>query len=166
MTCAALALGYGLAGDHPQAAVQAETMSFTAALSPANEVPAITNDESKGSGEVTIVLHLTRDASKAITAATADFKGSLKGFTADTAITAAHIHRGAAGANGAVVVNPMFKAGEIALSAGAGSFSKMAVAVTPAVAQEIINGPANFYFNVHSTANGSGVARGQLMAAK
>ena len=166
MTCAALAIGYGLATGYPQAAAQAETLNFTAALSPANEVPAITGEEGKGSGEVTIALHLTRDASKAITAATADFKGSLKGFPADTAITAAHIHRGATGANGGVAVNPMFKAGEIALSAGAGSFSKMAVAVTPAVAQEIVNGPANFYFNVHSSANGGGVARGQLAAAK
>ena len=165
-TLAALAIGVVVATNYSQAAAQTEDLSFTAALSPANEVPAITNAESKGSGDVTIVLHLTRDASKAITAATADFKGSLKGFPAETAITAAHIHRGATGTNGAVVVNPMVKAGEIALSGGAGSFSKMGVAVTPAVAQEIVNGPANFYFNVHSTMNGGGVARGQLMAAK
>jgi len=166
MTVGALAIGLAVASSYPQAAVQAENLTFTAALSPANEVPAITNAESKGSGEVTIVLHLTRDASKTITAATADFKGSLKGFPAETAITAAHIHRGATGANGGVAVNPMLKAGEVALSGGAGSFSKMGVAVTPAVAQEIVSGPANFYFNVHSTMNGGGVARGQLMAAK
>ena len=166
MTVGALAIGLAVASSYPQAAVQAENLTFTAALSPANEVPAITNAESKGSGEVTIVLHLTRDASKTITAATADFKGSLKGFPAETAITAAHIHRGATGANGGVAVNPMLKAGEVALSGGAGSFSKMGVTVTPAVAQEIVSGPANFYFNVHSTMNGGGVARGQLMAAK
>lgn len=166
MSLAALAVGLAVATNYPQAALQTENLNFTAALSPANEVPAITDAESKGSGEVTIVLHLTRDASKAITAATADFKGSLKGFPAETAITAAHIHRGAAGANGGVAVNPMFKAGEIALSDGAGSFSKMGVTVTPAVAQEILSGPANFYFNVHSATNKGGVARGQLMAAK
>src|SRR5688572_31517409 len=166
MALFALAAGLAVAADYPQAAAQAENLSFTATLSPANEVPAITNAESKGSGEVTIVLHLTRDASKAISAATADFKGSLKGFPADTAITAAHIHRGAAGANGPPVVNPMFKAGEITLSGGAGTFSKMGVTVTPAVAQEIIGGPAGFYFNVHSSANSGGVARGQLTASK
>jgi hypothetical protein len=166
MALFALAAGLAVAADYPQAAAQAENLTFTATLSPANEVPAVTNAESKGSGEVTIVLHVTRDASKAITAATADFKGSLKGFPAETTITAAHIHRGATGANGGVAVNPMFKAGEIALSNGAGSFSKTGVSVTPAVAQEIASGPASFYFNVHSTMNGSGVARGQLAAAK
>ena len=166
MTVAIIAIGVASATNDSRAAVQAENLSFTATLSPASEVPAITNAESKGSGEVTIVLHVTRDASKAISAVTADFKGSLKGFPAETSITAAHIHRGASGANGAVAVNPMFKAGEIALSGGAGSFSKTGVTVTPAVAQEIISGPANFYFNVHSTLNAGGVARGQLAAAK
>ena len=166
VTLAALAMGLAVATIGPQAAAQTENLTFTAALSPANEVPAVANEESKGSGEVTIVLHLTRDASKAITAATADFKGSLKGFPAETAITAAHIHSGATGTNGGVAVNPMFKAGEIALSGGAGSFSKMGVTVTPAVAQEIVKGPAAFYFNVHSKMNSGGVARGQLMAAK
>jgi hypothetical protein len=166
MTVAAIAIGVAVATNVSRAAAQTENLTFTATLSPANEVPAITNAESKGSGEVTIVLHLTRDASKAISAATADFKGSLKGFPAETAITAAHIHRGAAGANGPPVVNPMFKAGEITLSGGAGTFSKMGVTVTPAVAQEIIGSPANFYFNVHSTANSGGVARGQLAASK
>jgi hypothetical protein len=166
MTLAALAIGLAVATNYTQAAAQTENLTFTAALSPASEVPAITNAESKGSGEVTIVLHVTRDASKAITAATADFKGSLKGFTPETAITAAHIHRGAAGANGPPVVNPMFKDGEIALSGGAGSFSKMGVTVTPEVAKEIVSGPAAFYFNVHSKMNGGGVARGQLMAGK
>jgi CHRD domain len=165
-TLAALAIGLAMATNDPQAAGQMEDLTFTAALSPANEVPAIANAESKGGGEVTIVLHLTRDASKAITAATADFKGSLKGFPAETAITAAHIHRGATGTNGAVAVNPMFKAGEITLSGGGGSFSKMGVTVTPAVAQEIVSGPATFYFNVHSAMNTGGVARGQLMAGK
>ena len=165
-TLAAFAFALATFSGASQAAPQAEHVTFAAALSPASEVPAITNAESKGSGEVTIVLHLTRDASKTITGATADFKGSLKGFPAETAITAAHIHRGATGTNGGVAVNPMFKAGEIALSGGAGSFSKTGVTVTPAVAQEIISGPAAFYFNVHSTMNAGGVARGQLAAAK
>ena len=166
MTLAALAIGLGVATNYPQAAVQMDSLSFTAALSPANEVPPVTNAESKGSGEVTIVLHLTRDAAKAITAATADFKGSLKGFPADTAITAAHIHRGAAGTNGGVAVNPMFKAGEIALTGGAGTFSKTGVTVTPAVAQEILSGPGALYFNVHSKMNTGGVARGQLTQSR
>jgi hypothetical protein len=65
-----------------------------------------------------------------------------------------------------VAVNPAFKAGEIVLSGGAGSFAKAGVTVTPAVAQEIVSGPASFYFNVHSSMNAGGVARGQLGPAK
>jgi hypothetical protein len=34
--------------------------------------------------------------------------------------------------------------------------------MTPEVAQAIINTPENYYFNVHSTINPGGVARGQL----
>jgi hypothetical protein len=35
--------------------------------------------------------------------------------------------------------------------------------VDPAVAQNIINNPSAFYFNIHSTLNPGGVARGQLV---
>jgi len=164
MILAVLAAALTMTVNRSQAAAQSEDLTFTAALAPANEVPPIANDESKGSGEVTIVLHLTRDASKAITGATADFTVAVKGFPSTTVITAAHIHRGATGANGGVVVNPMLTASDLTLTAGAGSFSKKGVTVTPAVAQEILNGPTNFYFNIHSTANPSGVARGQLTA--
>src|SRR6185436_18794410 len=36
------------------------------------------------------------------------------------------------------------------------------VTVDPVLANDIITGPAGFYFNVHSTVNGGGVVRGQL----
>ena len=34
---------------------------------------------------------------------------------------------------------------------------------TPAQAQDMINNPANFYFNIHSVLHSGGVARGQLV---
>ena len=34
---------------------------------------------------------------------------------------------------------------------------------TPAQAQDIINNPANYYFNIHSFLHSGGVARGQLV---
>jgi hypothetical protein len=167
MACAALGIGVVATISHPRAAVQAtETPKLTAKLLTTNEKPAISNDENKGSGEVTITLHLTRDAANAITAATADFAIALKGFPATTTITAAHIHRGAVATNGAVVFNPMFQARELTLAGGAGSFSKTGVTMPPALAQEILRGVSNFYFNVHTTANPGGVARGQLTTAK
>ena len=44
---------------------------------------------------------------------------------------------------------------------GAGSFKK-SVSVDSSVAQSIVNNPGGFYFNVHSTANQSGVLRAQM----
>ena len=129
-------------------------------------MPPITNDENKGSGQATIVLHITRDASNAIGATTADITVALKAFPPGTTLTAAHIHQGAAGTNGGVVVNPMFNPSEMTLTGGSGSFTKTGVTVPPAVAREILANPANYYFNVHTTLNASGVARGQLSAAR
>jgi len=139
-----------------------ETATLTATLSPANEVPAITSADSTGKGDVTVTLKITRDAAKAITAATAEFQVNLSGFPAGTAISAAHIHRGAASANGGPVVNLGLKAGDVTLSNGSGAITKADIVVPPAVAQELLTTPAGFYFNVHTTLSPSGAARGQL----
>ena len=48
------------------------------------------------------------------------------------------------------------------VSSGLASFTKDGIAVDPAVAQRIIANPSGFYFNVHSTLNPQGVARGVL----
>ena len=54
-------------------------------------------------------------------------------------------------------------AGEVVLATGSGSFTKSVTGVDPALAQTIINNPAGYYFNAHSTLNGGGVVRGQLV---
>jgi hypothetical protein len=136
---------------------------FTATLSPANEVPPITNADANGTGTATITLNTTKDAAGNITAATADFTVTLSGFPANEALTAAHIHNGRAGANAGVVV-PVLASGEVTLSAsGSGSFTKTAIMVDPTTAQNMLNDPQGFYFNVHTTANTAGAARGQLV---
>jgi len=61
-----------------------------------------------------------------------------------------------------VVVNTSLGAGEVTISNGVASFTKANITVDPAVAQRILNNPAGFYFNVHTTLNAGGVARGQL----
>jgi hypothetical protein len=135
---------------------------FTAALSPANEVPAIVGAEASGSGTATITFDVTKDAAGNITVATATFVVNLSGFPAGTPINVAHIHPGAAGTNGSVLVNTTLAAGQVVLTGGSGSFTR-SVSVDPAVTQSILNNPAGFYFNVHSTINSGGVARGQLV---
>ena len=148
-----------------------ETITFTAQLSPANEVPAVTNAESTGSGTATIVLDVERDAAGTITSATVNFQVNLAGFPVNTpaALTMAHIHTGAAGVNGAILVDTGLAASEVTLTTGAGAFTKNGIGnsgpngITVAEAQDIINSPAGFYFNVHSVLNPGGMARGQLV---
>jgi hypothetical protein len=138
-------------------------VTFTAQLAPANEVPPVAGPEATGSGNVTITMRLTRNSAGTITAATADFQVSLSGFPAATPLTAAHIHPGLAGQNGTFVVNTGLTAGEVTLTNGAGSFTKTGISVTAQTAQDILNNPGSFYFNVHSVLNPAGIARGQLV---
>lgn len=66
---------------------------------------------------------------------------------------AAHIHRGAAGTNGPVVVP--FEAPSTGMSRGC-------VAVTPNLAVAIAADPAGYYVNVHTAEYPAGAVRGQL----
>jgi hypothetical protein len=77
----------------------------------------------------------------------------------------AHIHQAPAGTNGSVVFNTTLAAGEAtANSAGSATFTKAGISpADPTIVNVIINNPAGFYFNVHSTLNPGGVARGQLV---
>jgi len=140
-----------------------ETIRFTAQLSPANEVPPVTNAEVSGSGTVTIDFNINRNSSGTITSATADFQVTLNGFPAPTPLTMAHIHGGASGAIGDILVNTGLAPGEVSLANGSGSVTKTNVSVTANIAQDIISNPANYYFNVHSPLNPAGMARGQLV---
>lgn len=167
-SCFALMLVFAAAAcgkSTPTAPSASPAPRFTATLSPANEVPAVTNADASGSGVATITLNTTKDAAGNITAATADFQVNMSGFPAGTTLTGAHIHPGAAGTNGAVVWSTGITSGEIVLAAnGSGSFTKLTVSISDAtIAQAIINNPAGYYFNVHTTINTGGAVRGQLV---
>ncbi len=158
-----LALIAGCSSDSPSSPSGATKPTFTADIRPSNEVPPVSNAESSGSGNVTVTFDTTTNASGAITAASATFVVNATGFPPNTPINAAHIHPGAAGVNGGVLLSTALAAGEVTLANGSGSFTKVVSTVDPAVAQNIINNPAGFYFNIHSTLNPGGVARGQLV---
>jgi hypothetical protein len=106
------------------------------ALSGDQEVPPV-KVEGKGSGTITI----------------AD-DGSVSGSVTTTGVkgTMAHIHEGAAGTNGPVIV-PFTKEGDT-YKAPPGA------KLTPAQMQAFKAG--NLYFNVHTDANKGGEVRGQL----
>jgi hypothetical protein len=139
------------------------TTRFTATLSPAQETPPISNAESVGSGTSTMDFNITRDASGTITAATVNFTASIQGFPATTVVNIAHIHTGATGVAGPILISTTVNPGEVTLSSGAGTFTRVAIPVTVAQMQSILDNPAGFYFNIHTAANPGGVMRGQLV---
>jgi hypothetical protein len=165
LTCA-LAAGCG-GDDSPStpSTTAPNTITFTATLLPANEVsPAVTNAETSGRGTAIITFNLTRTAAGAIQSGTVDFHYDLTGFPAGTLITLSHIHTGASGVGGGVLINTgQSSASQLGLTSGAGSWESKGVPGDAATLQSIIDNPAGFYFNVHSSTNPSGVARGQLV---
>jgi len=159
--CVAVAAGCG--SDSPTTPSQPNTVTFTAALLPSNEVPPVSNAEQSGRGTATITFNLTRDSAGAIQSGSVLFRYDLTGFPAGTTINLSHIHTGAAGVAGPVLIGTgQTAATALGLPAGAGSYEITATS-DAATLQSIIDNPANFYFNIHSSTNPGGVARGQLV---
>jgi hypothetical protein len=134
----------GLLGFTSIASAQSGWVTLSASGSGEQEVPA-------GSGE---------DGAKVTGSFQLNTEGELNYTVTVTGnsetITAGHIHRGAKGENGDVVVE---------LDADAiNDGTSATVEIEPALAERIINNPGNWYLNVHSESfePPSGVARGQL----
>jgi hypothetical protein len=141
------------------------TINFTAALNPANEVPPITNADASGRGTGTFTLNLTRDGAGTITAATGTFVYSLTGFPNGTSLTGTHIHEGGPAIAGGVKINSGLSAAN-AVSLPNGTLTNQTfsnVAVDVALAQQVIDNPNGYYFNVHTTLNPGGAVRAQLV---
>ena len=155
-------LGLGCDDDNGTASPSGQPLVFSALLSPANEVPAIANAESGGSGAMQVSITPTRNASGTITAATARFHVQLFGFPGGTRLQGGHIHAGGAGVNGPIRVDTGFSgANALVLSDGTATIN-VEVNADPVIVQGIIDNPAAWYFNVHSPLNPGGFARGQL----
>ena len=165
-TLAIIIFGLGIAAcsnDSPVSPSPDSVQTFTANLNAANEVPPVAGVEAGVSGTATLTFNLTRSSSGAITAATLNVAVTASGFPNGTALTNAHIHSGASGANGAVFVGSGIASGEITFPTGSGSFTKTGIAVSADQASAILGNPAAFYFNIHTALHPDGVARGQLV---
>jgi hypothetical protein len=122
--------------------IVAAGQTYTAGLSGANEVGSAGDPD--GAGLAIITINGTQVAYTIL----------VSGVDAPTA---AHIHRGAAGVNGDIVVNfnPSFVAGS--------AFGT--VNATQEIVNEITANPAGFYVNVHNGPFPNGAVRGQLTGA-
>lgn len=141
------------------------TIVFTAQLTTANEVPAVTNADAGATGTVTVTFNnLTYDVSGNVQSGTVDFAITLNGLPLATNVTAAHIHSGAAGTNGSVIIDTGLSAeGGVVLATGAGNINRAGIAGSASALATVIQNPALTYFNVHTSRNTGGAMRGQLV---
>lgn len=138
----------------------AQTVRLTAVLSGASEVPALTaGTGAAGSAEVFVNL-----ATRVVTY-------EVKVFNMPTNTTAGHFHVGGPGLAGPVVVNlaPPAVSGDFTLT-GSNNGSSFTVRAEQGIRtwddfiQALVGGQV--YVNIHSTANGGGEIRGQLIPDK
>lgn len=137
--------------------VSAQTFTLTAQLNGANETPAALNTGAFGSATVTVDMR----------ARTVTYRVDV--FNLPSGVAASHIHVGAAGTGGPVVVNfapPVPASNDFAFS---GTVKDTEFLLRPEqgirsaddMFQAIIGG--NAYVNVHSAVNPGGEIRGQLV---
>ena len=126
LTVVAMVLAAGLAaagcgdddnGNNPTGPSTTGPILFSAQLSAANEVPPITSNESGGRGTTTMTMNVPRDSAGVPSGpGTITFVVELTGLPAGTPIILGHIHTGAAGVNGGVIVNTGLSAAAPSLS--------------------------------------------------
>ena len=153
----------------PSAIAQSvESIPFRVNMSTANEVPAIENFNASGFG--TVWVHVMRDAAGKVLSGTVDF-GVRYQFPGDVTFTGLHIHRGNAGSNGPVVIGTTISGGNPVVDAtGRGEILRpvevAAGSANVAVLEDLLQNPAGFYINLHSTVYPGGVLRAQLTRAE
>jgi len=162
--------------DFPGGAIRAQLMPafrtvLMALMSNANETPPIVGLKSSAVANVRVLRSL--DASGNLAAALVTFDANYTGVNESTPFTGFHIHSGAAGVAGPVIINTGIGSGAASVpiaSGGAGNLH-YEVPITPddrtyAAEAATVNGlftnPNAYYINAHTTANPGGEIRDQL----
>lgn len=138
-----------------------EVVRFRALLSSSKETPPI-SPATLAMGEAIVEFILQRDASGAIQSAVVDFRINYTLGQEET-LTNMHIHRGAEGVSGPVVVPTVF--GTAFSASGSGSFFRVgnvSDATGIATLEAIMANPSGYYVNIHSRSRPAGIMRGQL----
>ena len=142
-----------------------ETFFYKATMLPSNEVPAIAG--LNASATVLVTLDVTRDSSGTITSGAIMFDVSYQ-FPGPVTFTGFHIHTGAAGVNGGVVLDSR-TTGIASDPSGTGKLTRIiSLATTQAVLDALkgaIANPSGYYINLHTTTNPGGAIRAQLSDA-
>ena len=136
-------------------------VAFTAPLSPSSENPPLEGFNINGTALV--LIHMTRNSSGDLTQAVVDFHIDVNTEAAQT-ITAMHIHRGARGANGPVVINSNFGT-MLDMAPGSRRLFRQNIVTSAdglAVVAALLANPSGYYVNMHSVSKPSGIIRGQL----
>ena len=141
-------------------------IAFPLTLLPSNEVPPITGLDASGPSEYSI--YVLRNADGTIPAATAVFDVNYR-FPGTTEFTGLHIHNGAAGVNGPVVIDSGISGTNSVTSAdGIGNlfyFGNVISQAGLATVNSLVASPELHYLNLHTRVNPGGVIRAQLAAA-
>jgi len=151
-------------------AQSAETAVFVAALSPANEVPAITGYDA--SGTAVLYAHVMRNAQGQIVSGSVDFV-VYHNFPDTPTVTGLHVQNGPAGVNAGVVINTGLAAGANALTVAnaRGIIERQAQVIGTneagvAALRGMFDNAAGYYANLHTTVYAGGILRGQLHRAE
>ena len=150
-------------------AQSADTAVFVAALSPDNEVPAITGYAA--SGTAVLYAHAVRDAQGQIVSGSVDFV-VFHNFPDTPTVTGLHVHNGPAGVNaGVVITTGISGANPVVITTARGIIERQAqVLATDAPALAALRGmfetPNAYYANLHTTVYPGGIIRGQLYRAE
>ncbi len=141
-----------------------ERVAQTVTMTTAAEVPPITGITA--SGVATITASPVRDDKGVVTGGTVTFSMAYD-MPAGIVLVGLHIHEGAAGTNGPVVINTgLSNANSTTLANGKGSanFVVNIAGTSLEPFKRMLANPGGFYVNLHSTANPGGVIRAQLSA--
>src|SRR5262249_31885663 len=144
---------------------QRNRLIFRPAMSPANENPAVNID---AEGAALVEVSVNRDPQTgAIVSGTVVFDVDYR-FPAPVTITGLHIHNGAVGEHGPVVIDTGTNSTTTAVAnvTRGNIFRVVEITSSNATALAALNGlftdPTQYYINMHTTVNPGGVIRGQL----
>jgi hypothetical protein len=133
------------------------TPVFKLRLKPSQEVPPIKGLRADAVGSVT--FDLERSASGAISSGEVVFYVNYA-FPGAVTITGLHVHQGAKGTNGPVVIDSGVRS--FTDADGQGNVTTVVTGTSPATLQAILDSPRSYYVNLHTSAHPGGAVRDQL----